>query len=542
MAAAAAAAAAGVACSSASYIPKPGGTAKDEGKGRAAPGERTLRISQWGHFVSAYDTWFDNESLGRGARDPSGRRPHLRYRLFEAMAELMGAVGTAAPVRLVLDDLHWADQPTLSLLRHLVRPGRTARLLLVGTYRDTELDRGHPLAQLLADLRREPGVERLVLRGLSREQVARLVEMAGVDLAPLAGALADAVYHETEGNAFFVGEVMRHFAESRAVLGRGGRPAAEGILTELGVPEGVREVVGRRLSRAMGAAGDVLAVAAVIGRDFDVGLLLEASGAGSDAVLDTLERAEEARLVAPLSGPAERYTFSHALVRSTIYDDLPASKRARLHRRVGEALARRTRDEHFAELAHHFHAAGPAGDPARTLEYSVRAGGQANASLAHEQAAVCYTLALEALGWAGPDGEPRRAEVLLARGEAWRRVGEPERAREDFLAAAEAARRRNDPEALARAALGVGEVSAVWGADADLVELLEAALEGLAKPARRFAPASSPASGRPSSTRTRSSASSWLPVPWTKRVGREIRRLSPPCSAPGTSSSLVRTA
>jgi class 3 adenylate cyclase len=415
-----------------------------------------------------------------GLPEPVRAEPETeRYRLFESVAALLSGISVDAPVVVVLDDLHTAARPDLALLRHLLRPGEFGRILFVATYRDTEVDHDHAMAPLLASLRREPGVERITLTGLDETAVAQLLEVgAGHALDTLGQALARAVHSETDGNPFFIGEVIRDLSESGAVLRRAGADAAEQVVAELGLPEGIREIVGRRLARLPAAASEVLGVAAVIGREFDVGLLIEASKVQADEVLDALERTEQARLVVPVPGRLDRYLFEHALVRSTLLDTLPASRRTRLHRRIGVALEARRRDEDLPDLAHHFHAAGPAGDPSRAFDYALRAADQASTRLAHEQAAAYYGLALDALEWA-PSARARRREALLGRAEAWRRAGEAEQARADFLAAAEEARREDDAETLARAALGVGQVSAVWGIDPVLVDLLQTALERL---------------------------------------------------------------
>ena len=172
-----------------------------------------------------------------------------RYRLFEAVGDLFAEMSQAEPVVLVLDDLHWADKPTLLLLRHLVRTA-PMRLLVVGPYRDTDLDRTHPLASVLADLRRDSRAQRIELRGLDEADVAALMEAAaGHDLDETARGLSRAVHGETQGNPFFVGEVLRHLAESGAIVQRDGRWTTDLTLEAIGIPEGIREVVGRRLSR-----------------------------------------------------------------------------------------------------------------------------------------------------------------------------------------------------------------------------------------------------------------------------------------------------
>ena len=164
-------------------------------------------------------------------------------------------------VILVLDDIHWADKPSLLLLRHLLRSGAPMRLFVLATYRDTDLDRTHPLADVLADLRREPGVSRLDLVGLDASEVTALMEStAGHDLDEPGADLALALQRETEGNPFFVGEVLRHLAESGVLVQRDGRWTSDFTFGDVGLPEGIREVVGRRLSRLSEAANRALAL------------------------------------------------------------------------------------------------------------------------------------------------------------------------------------------------------------------------------------------------------------------------------------------
>ena len=257
-----------------------------------------------------------------------------RYRLFEAVRELLTAISDAAPVVLVLDDLHWAARPTLALLSHLVRRAEQARFLIVGAYRDTDLGRTDPLADVLADLRRLSGTERLALGGLDEAGVVGFIEaLIGHPLDEDALVYAQAVWNETEGNPFFVGEVMRHLAETGAVVESDGRWRVVRPLDELGIPESVREVVGRRLSHLTETANEVLATAAVIGREYDISLLTEVVSAGADDVLDAIEQAEAAHLVVARRGRPGIYAFAHALVRSTLYEELPSTGRLRLHRR-----------------------------------------------------------------------------------------------------------------------------------------------------------------------------------------------------------------
>ena len=205
-----------------------------------------------------------------------------RFRLFDAVGDLLSEISAASPVVLVLDDLHWADKPSLVLLRHLLRSATPMRLLVVATYRDTDLDRSHPLADVLGDLRREPGVDRLDLHGLDEDEITGfMANVAGHELTEGGLDLAHAVYTETEGNPFFVGEVLRHLSESGAIVqDDDGRWTTSGPVADFGIPEGVREVVGRRLSRLSDAVNRALTVASVIGPTFDLATIEGAGGPG----------------------------------------------------------------------------------------------------------------------------------------------------------------------------------------------------------------------------------------------------------------------
>ena len=287
-----------------------------------------------------------------GLDEPFRAEPETeRYRLLEAVRDFIGGITRSSPVLLLLDDLHWAGKPTLLLLRHLLRAGEGNRLTVVATFRDSDVPRNSPLAQALADLRREPDIERLSLKGLDEDETTALIEAAaGHPLEADDLAFSHAVHNETEGNPFFVGELLRHLAETGAVIREEPRWRISRPLSELGIPEGVREIVGRRLARLRPAANDVLSLAAVIGREFDVGLLAAAGDVTRDVVLDSLEEAEEARLVAATSGRAERYAFAHALVRSALYEEIPSTRRLRLHLRIGEVLeSRPDADSHITE-------------------------------------------------------------------------------------------------------------------------------------------------------------------------------------------------
>ena len=401
------------------------------------------------------------------------------YRLFEATASwLIEAGRDAGGVLLVLDDIHWATKPTLHLMQHVVRVATDehAPILVIATYRDTDVDRTHPLASVLADLRRLPGVDRLPVENLSLDEVLQLVESAAsVELDEQIRLLATVMYSETEGNPFFVGEVLRHLIETGAVRRDGDRWVIANA-ERITIPEGVRDVVGRRLSRLPAVANDVLSVAAVLGRDFDVELLLAVSDATENAALDALDQAMRARLVEETG--VDNYRFAHALVRTTLYDELSATRRRRLHRRVADALEKMRPDD-VRSLAHHCTEAGPdGGDISRALRYTLAAAEQSLAARAFGDAEAGFRSALELLDDGGHEDAPERAAALCGLGEAQRDQGISE-FRETLLHAGRVAIAAGQVPLLHRSVLANtrGYASIIGGLDPERVELLERALE-----------------------------------------------------------------
>jgi class 3 adenylate cyclase/tetratricopeptide (TPR) repeat protein len=321
------------------------------------------------------------------------------WAIFEGLVDWLSMESENRPVVLVLDDIHWAPKPTLQALMHLVRSERLSRLLIVGTYRDTELDRRHPLADVLADLRRIDGVERVAVRGLDPDGVAAFVQaMRGDALDEDSRELVELISEQTQGNPFFVGQVLRNLAESGAIEQVEGRwVRAEGA-EQFVVPEGVREVVGRRVSRLSRQAGDLLTVAAVTGAQFDVAIVAEVAEQPMAEALDSLDEALAARLVLE-SGSPGRLRFAHALVRQTLEDELSTMRRLHTHQQIGLALERRFGDAEsaVADLAHHFAEAAALGEGERAARYAEHAASQASGRAAPEQAADLLEQALELL-------------------------------------------------------------------------------------------------------------------------------------------------
>lgn len=380
-----------------------------------------------------------------------------RHHLFEAVRTFIEALAVDSPLVLVIDDLHWAAKPTLLMLRHVVRSEENRSVLILATYRDTDLGRGHPLAGVLSDLRREPGVERVDLQGLNADEVSEvIVQAAGHDLDDETQALADQLYAETEGNPFFLGQTLRHLVETRAIIQENGRWRRGPEADRVGIPEGVREVIGRRLSRLSDATNDVLSTAAVIGREFDADLLVATSTLDAEEVFDALEIGEQARLVQTVPNRRGRYTFVHALVRSTLYEEISTTRRLRVHRRVGLALEERNVDDRYVdELARHFTEATALGEAERALTYGRRAAARAIERTAYEEAVAIYGLLLAAVD---PDDTDLRlrADLHLEQGNAYWSCGDRASGYVAFSASTDLARRAGDPELFARGAIARG--------------------------------------------------------------------------------------
>jgi hypothetical protein len=400
-----------------------------------------------------------------------------RFRLFDAAASFLKNSAAHRPIVLLLDDLHAADTPSLLLLRFVADELADAHLLVLACYRDTELTADHPLAAMVTELARQPVTRRVSLAGLSEPDVGRFIEL--LSGRPPPDGLAAAVHIATEGNPLFVGEVVQLLVAEGLLE----RPIATAAW-QLSVPEGVREVITRRLARLSDETNGLLALAAVIGREFDLEALARLSGLRRDTLLHVLDEAVAAKVVSDVPGALARLRFSHVLVRDTLYDELPRSRRLRLHREIGEALEERYRrdlEPHLAELAHHFSRAAPGGEVERAVAYARRAGERAIRLVAYEEAARLFELALQALELESSVDPRTQCELLLALGDAQTRAGAFENAKETFLGAAEIARVEKLTEHFSRAAIGYGG-RFVWDpgrGDPHLLPLLEEAIAAL---------------------------------------------------------------
>jgi len=403
-------------------------------------------------YVLTHDTEALRQELGNGAADvarivseirdrlPRGAGPHPgplpilgewdiggvgrsadpeeeRYRLLQAVASFLRNASSVQPLVIVLEDLHDADRGTLDLLLHLSRNLGAARLLLLGTYRDIEVDRAHALSATLAELRRGQNFARVLLRGLTADEVQRM--MASVSQQEIPWPLAELVHRQTEGNPLFVQEVLRYLVEERLVERRDGALRRVGEESLAGrIPEGLRDVIGKRLSRLSSDCNRLLSMAAVIGREFSLEALRAIAGVEEEPLVQALEEAVRIGVLEDRSQRGlVRFRFGHAFFRQTLYEELFTPRRLRLHQEVARVLERQYAgrlQEHAAELADHFAESGDPADLAKAVQYGELAAQRAMSVYAYGEAARHLEQALQAQDVLDPGDRERRCDLLLA--------------------------------------------------------------------------------------------------------------------------------
>ena len=352
-----------------------------------------------------------------GSRDPpvAGDALITQLYVFDAIDTFLAAVSARQPVLVVLDDLHWADAGTLAIIRYLLRSDRDEPLLIIGTYRDTDVDRTHPLALSLHDLRREPGTVWVSLSGLQRDSVGALIADRAGHAA--SAEFVDFIYDETEGNPYFTEEVLAHLVESGTVVKNvHGDWVNTEPLSNVGVPEGIRDALGRRLSRLPVDTNEVLSVAAIVGREFDLGVVGDVLSLARIDVIERLEPALDAGLVNLRAGTSIG-SFAHALVRESLLGELRSTRRTRLHWLVGRALASRS-GVAPAVLAHHLCEGALAGDVGEAVAAALTAAAAADQLGAMEDAFAWSTRAIEVLGDAAEEYPKLHNLALYNRGSA----------------------------------------------------------------------------------------------------------------------------
>ncbi|MGB8858465.1 MAG: AAA family ATPase [Ilumatobacteraceae bacterium] len=392
-----------------------------------------------------------------------------RVELFEAVAALVRRLSRSRPLMLVVEDLHWATAPTLLLLRHLIEEHSDQRLLIVGTYREGDLDAAHPMRDLLADLRNGAHTQLTELALLTERDVVELVTA----LAPAAAVtriagVAATIRHESAGNPFFASELLHHLT----ITGQLERALGEGGDHRLPVPASIQEVLRQRLARLPQGTQELLTLGAVIGPTFDVALVAEVAGEPVDDVLDVLENVARSGIVTEVA--VDTFAFVHAIVRNALLEELSASRLARAHRRVAEALEARGAEQ-FDELARHWQLAGA--EPNAT-KYIAKAAERDMVALAYESAKARYQLVTDLLQRDANADLAQRARAAIGLAAATRSLGEPA-FRDHVARAGRLARAARSPELMAEAAalsywvsFYVAEVP-----DEEMIELCEDALE-----------------------------------------------------------------
>ena len=382
-------------------------------------------------YVDETDPERLRQEMGPGASDISEILPELltklvvlepppalepeqaRFRLFDSIATFLKNAAQGNPLLLVLDDLHWADKPSLLLLEFLARQVGEFRILVVGCYRDVELSRQHPLSETLGQLARGAGFQRELLRGLSHDDTGRFIETAAGIKPP--DELVAAVYAHTEGNPFFMAEVIRLLSEQGDLASE-----AAGQRWDIQIPAGVREVIGNRLNLLSEQCNQALTTASIIGREFEFKTLAALSeGITESQLLEAIDEALATHLLEETPHRTEGYQFSHALIQQTLAEELTTSRRVRLHGRIAEALETlygNDAESHAAELAYHFAEAQSVLGTEKLVRYSLLAGERALVAFAWEEASALFRRGLEAKEGQSQDGES--AALLFGLGRA----------------------------------------------------------------------------------------------------------------------------
>ncbi len=435
--------------------------------------------------------------LGAGAADlasliPSIRRlrpdieepPRLfsgtsRFRLFESIRSFLACHSSRQPIVMLIDDVQSADHASLRLLAHLAREVRHLRILIVVTLREHAGTPDRVVEETLAELARQFPGERMVLEGLSPEEIATLVSHLS-DAAPASG-LVETIQLRSEGNPFFVKEIVS-LVDLDPETGSDPAQGTSGTNWATCVPPGVRDVILGRLHRCSDSCQQALSGASVLGREFRMAMLARLIDRDPVGLAEAIAEGCATGFLREDPANADLFRFSHGLLHETIYDSATSAQRKRLHRRAGEALESRRdipSETSPAEVALHFLRAGDDEALGKSIEYASRAARYATSVHAHDEASKLYGMALDALERMSAPDEAMRCELLISLGAAQlgARVGDP-RGRESLLRAAEIARQLGEPLQLARAVL---EVSAMTmqnvPGDPEITRLLEAALQ-----------------------------------------------------------------
>ena len=399
---------------------------------------------------------------------------------FNGVRDFLSRAGRAQPLLLIIEDLHWADESSVALLLHIAEQLSEMPLLILATYRDLEVSPSSPLSRALEELTRRRLARNLAVKRLPEAAVAAMLRALGGREPPK--TLIDVIFAETEGNPFFVEEVLKHLAEERRLFDEEGQ-WREISVGETDVPDSLRLVIGRRLERLPENVRRVLTGAAVVGRSFSFELLTALSELDADALLDAVDDAERAQMLISMSdGPQVTFRFSHELIRQTLLSSVSAARRQRLHLRVAEEMEQAhtfARQEYAPDVAYHLAEAGASADPVKTAHYLALAGDRALSSAAYEDALRHYEDALSLQ----PGGERRtHADLLYKRGFALRSLGRWEEALADWREAVAGYQSVGDTDAMGRT-YGAACQQLLWSSR--WKEALDLILRGLAALGKR---------------------------------------------------------
>ena len=399
-----------------------------------------------------------------------------RFRLFETTVEVLRGAAAQTPLVIGIEDLHWADTPSLMLLQFFVQVIATEPIFVVTSCRELDLEITHPLRRTLGEVASHAHGRRIAIEGLGEEEVRDFLE--GILGMPVRRSLATAVFEKTEGNPFFIREVARALLASE----EHSHDSQLKMVRET-IPRSVREAIAQRLAELPSACQELLTLASVVGREFQVALLEYITGRPGEEIWDDLEPAFAAHIL--VDSPTFRLgcAFTHALIAEGLYQEIAPRRRPSHHLAVAEGLEKlhaQDVEPVLSELAWHFYAAIPHAPRERAIEYGLRAARRSDGRLAYEKAASICERLIELLDTEGSSDRTARLEALFLLGDQRLRAGDQQRSREAFELAAELARILERPEDVARAAVGCAGWSETAGQpDAVLRRLLEEALEGL---------------------------------------------------------------
>jgi DNA-binding CsgD family transcriptional regulator/tetratricopeptide (TPR) repeat protein len=360
-------------------------------------------LERWPELRSLLPTW---------SEPPKRVDTESQLQVFRAATSFLHALSDMSPVVLLLEDMHWADTTSLSLLLYLCRHVTSARIVVLFTFRDAAVEWPQALQELVRELVRDRLADEVHLRRLAIDETAMLIG------ARLAGAVSDdlvrLVHSRAEGNPFFTEELLKALIERGFVAEVDGRWEAN-MREDFEVPRSVSSLIGQRVGRLPREVQELMRLASVLGQEFDLDVLLKVSGQPEPEVLNQLDGAHRAGVLEELlTGAVDRYRFAHALIQQTLYVELPGHRRRRLHKVVGQVLESdsTSRSLLLPELARHFLAGG---DSPRATRYAIEAGDQAAGHYAHAEAARHYEVGIEGLLRLGDRTQAAGVQYRLAR-------------------------------------------------------------------------------------------------------------------------------